>query len=388
MWDYYAHTMKGLARALGYTQGSNFELYVTLNKPLFLEEEEEEEGETEEGALVPWGQFKTHCTSFVVFSDHRLVYPSLLEFMGHLPTLDNLTNLSITGNSTTISSIIQHIPPDRSRLQSLVLSSDLDLGQLGNTSIYKHNQQILKRLRRFSASWDLSVPFLKALLASFEDLEELTFSSEPTFPEQDLDLIRQTVDWKFQPRVVEIDIMMLPMFPPSLLGGLTKLSLYNWVHEETIGADDPKLELPRLTSLSLHRSRSGLFRFEAPNLRDLHLSFTRWNEHFDRCQSLRPTLVEIQDLGESVSAFLLNPPFPDINELHIYAGFLGKFKLPELLSLSLSGPSPLLPKLRHLLVTKHFSRPNELERFERELLGATSGRDQLISVRCTSPRLQ
>ncbi|KAG8777595.1 hypothetical protein FRC15_011241, partial [Serendipita sp. 397] len=54
MWDYYAHTMKGLARALGYTQGSNFELYVTLNKPLFLEEEEEEEGETEEGALVPW----------------------------------------------------------------------------------------------------------------------------------------------------------------------------------------------------------------------------------------------------------------------------------------------------------------------------------------------
>ncbi|KAG8807401.1 hypothetical protein FRC18_005578 [Serendipita sp. 400] len=383
MWDYYAQNIIGLAEALGYIQGANFELHMTLNKSLFLHKENVEEEKKEKEEVVPWDRFRTQCTSLIISNAYNPFNP-FLPFVEHLPALENLNSPSVAGNSATVWSIMQHIPSNPSRLRSLALTLDLDLGEIFNADTYPHTRRILKRLRRFRNTRSLSASSLKALAASFEDLEELVLSDELDPPELDLDQIRQTVGWNVQPKALEISIAMLPMFPNSFLRGLTELSLYDLSDYEVIRVEDPKLDLPRLTSLSLDYSRSGLFLFEAPNLKDLHLSFNKWDyRRLHPGPSLRPILVEIKDWETSMAAFLSNPPFPDINELHVHTYPCSSDKISKLLLTSLSRQPPLLPNLQHLLVITYFLQPDELEKFKQELLVATNSCNRLISVRCT-----
>ncbi|KAG8751872.1 hypothetical protein FRC14_007538 [Serendipita sp. 396] len=357
-----------------------FHLDLRLDKLLSSKDEEYKE--------VPWSRFQTQCTSLAVYSTDKTV-GYFVNFLGYLPTLENLSSLSDMEYSEATSLILQRIPPNRPRLQSLVAASDWDLGRIHDANAYQHFQQVLRRLKTFQANQLRSLSSLILLLVSFEDLEDLTLNAnmfEFNWTEQDLDFIRQSVDWNFQPKVLDINIRMLSVFPPSLLRGLTRLSLCRLDEQDDVSLEEPKLDLPRLTFLSLNSSRSSLFRFEAPNLKDLSLINTRWHERFNRAQSLRPTLVEINDGPDSTTAFLSDPPFPDINELHIHTTVFDDYGLPQMLSSSISGQSPLLPNLQHLLVIMHLFRrvrPERQEVFRRTILGVLSSCDRLISVRCS-----
>ncbi|KAG8817716.1 hypothetical protein FRC19_011181 [Serendipita sp. 401] len=378
--DYYAHDIDGLARALVYIQDANFELYMQLHKPLFPRDKESENG-TEE--VVPWDRFEMQCTSLTIPWAHSSLKQSLLQFIGYLPTLENLNSLSVM-RTNVLPSIMQHIPPSPTRLRSLTLLPGA--GPVGDMELYPLIRPVLKGLRTFKVSGSnrgLSVTFLKALLSSFESLEELIFDRGPNLTKEEVDLIRQSVNRNLQPRMLKIYTTMLPMFPISLLRGLIDLSLYHPFNQQDVKSDDPKVYLPQLTTLSLERSNTGLSLFETPNLKEIYLRFTRWNDRTDRAQLLYPVLVHITDRDPSMASFLLDPPLPNISELHIHGDFLRECSIPEVLSRSLSGQASLFPNLQRLIVRMRFSKREEFEHFERELLGVTSSCTQLISVRCS-----